>query len=138
MTIRLRKLPRVVIPIVFIGVFLLWLAFCAGPVYNLLTNRIVEGRVVHADTSSSTVLVGNTIYPFSNNCIDIYGFSSCHLKEGATGFFLVNSPQKVGYRLDQMLLSIAISVIGTLVIVGFITETRFIKPKPPVRHHHHR
>ncbi len=137
MTVRLRKLPKVVIALLSLCVLLVWLIFLAGPLYNLATHQIAFGRVVHADSSSSSVLIKENIYPFSNDCVDVWVSGSCRLKEGDTGLFLITTPNQTGFRLDQIALSISFSLLGTLVFVGFALDVRIRRPQSAIHHHHH-
>lgn len=134
MTVRLRKLPKFVLPVLAVCGLFLWFIFMGGPLYNLATNRLVPGRIVQSDTSSSTVLVNEQLYPLLNACLDGNRSGSCRLTEGAQGLFLVSSPNKTGLRFDQMLLSIVIGQVSIVAVLFALVETKFHKPEPVMQY----
>ncbi len=136
MSIKFRLLPKPVIALVVVGLLFLWLTFITGPLYNMVTNKIAYGRVVHASTSDSTVLVDNKFYPFVNKCAGTRD-GLCDYPEGKSAFFLVSSPDKIGYRLDEMLKQIGIGLLGTLVLAAVCLELRIKKTAAPAPTRHY-
>ena len=136
MSIKFRTLPKAVIALVAVGLLFLWLTFLVGPLYNIVTNKLAYGRVVLASTSESTVLIDNKFYPFVNTCATSRD-DSCEYEEGKEAFFLVSSPTKIGFRLDEILKQIGIGLLGTLILAAVCFEVR-IKKAPtqaPIRHY---
>lgn len=134
MNVRLRQLPKFAVVLLAICGLSLWLIFMGGPLYNMATNRLVPGRIVQSDTSSSTVLVNEQLYPLLNACLDGNKSGSCRLTEGAQGLFLVSAPNKTGLRFDQMLLSIVIGQLSIAAVIFALIETKFHKPEPAMQY----